>query len=297
MLSDPASSTSASKPIRTYNVYHPDKSLANLLIMSPSSNKPIYDAQKALNMKNVPEIRLFSVSYHAVPEPFSDQSPNTGKASAMRASITAAQARTLGHVVGEAHFEDVCKTHRIRLCIGDPDKGSETRWWQMLDRKRGHGEYVLNMSSDQDENAAARIGFVNEFDNSFDLGLSGLITNGGMEKVQANANQEEQQPNLRWVRTHSRASGLDNPWISRKLGLANFKLVDGYGRVVAVFETNGVKSFRRMGKLKVFDAEAAEIRDAGNDFFEGSEHRNVDFDEIVMVLSCCVILEKFRRGI
>lgn len=55
-----------------------------------------------------------------------------------------------------------------------------------------------------------------------------------------------------WKRTHSPESGLENAWLFRVMSAANWKLVDeATQEIVAVFESNGLKSFRKVGRLRL----------------------------------------------
>lgn len=129
-----------------------------------------------------------------------------------------------------------------------------------------------------------------------------------------------------WRRTHSTPAGLTDPALNpsslkRILSAANFKLVDDKGGIVAVFENNGLKSSKKVGKVMILDG-----GDGGGDWGEhatgldktaghgfGHGNRNVDkhgkmqmdtgtgvhevgLREVFILLSYCVIEEKMRRG-
>jgi hypothetical protein len=91
---------------------------------------------------------------------------------------------------------------------------------------------------------------------------------------------------LIWKRTHSTSSGLRNAAIYRRLSLANWKLVDELDsdnkKVRAVFESNGLKSFRKRGVLRIYWHGLDE--DEWQVFVRG------------VVLSYCVLEEKLRRS-
>ncbi|KPI40713.1 uncharacterized protein AB675_10865 [Cyphellophora attinorum] len=93
---------------------------------------------------------------------------------------------------------------------------------------------------------------------------------------------------LTWKRTHSLASGLENAALYRLASVANFKLVDDHtGQILAVFESNGLKSFRKLGKLKVLKGEG-----------RGSLKDGEGVDEWLLLnalLTKCVICEQMRR--
>jgi hypothetical protein len=95
---------------------------------------------------------------------------------------------------------------------------------------------------------------------------------------------------FRWLRTHSKADGLTNPYITRAWSLANYKLVGENNEIVAVFESNGIQSFRKTGKLKIVGRRAEKENGLGKTGVDV-----VDLREVLIVLSCCVIEEKHRR--
>ena len=108
-----------------------------------------------------------------------------------------------------------------------------------------------------------------------------------------------------WKRTHSTASGLQNAALYRRCSLANWKLVDEHsGNVVALFESNGLKSFRKRGVLRICRKEVDErqhwlpsistSRRAG----QGYEHVNDEWEVFVLgvVLTYCVLEEQLRRS-
>jgi hypothetical protein len=120
---------------------------------------------------------------------------------------------------------------------------------------------------------------------------------------------------LIWKRTHSTSAGLRNAAIYRRLSLANWKLVDersdgdgdGDGanntkqrngsRVKAVFESNGLKSFRKRGVLRIYCADDDGEREG---VVSGELEREWDDEWLVfvrgVVLSYCVLEEKLRRS-
>jgi hypothetical protein len=151
------------------------------------------------------------------------------------------------------------------------------------DEGRAHGEYVVSVPDEAEGN----------FETGFATGFDGGWEGSGEEISTAEAVPVTKRRIFRWLRTHSKESGLENGYLSRKWSMANFKLVDETGRLVAVFESNGVKSFRKQGKLKIY---RCGVEEAGTSDANIAQGRGPAF-ELMIVLSFCVVEEKFRRGV
>ena len=280
-----SSASTMTEPIRTYDIYHPDNSLANLLIMSSSPHTPVYYAQMAIYKKHVPDIQLFSISSSALQtQSFSAEEES------LRSTITAKKVHSFGQRVGVAYLRKVYKTHKVRLCIGDPEHVKDNVWCEMIDKKLLHGVFLLTIpETNSNEN-----GFVNAYESAFKVDYKPSLD---MEKSDSQVSPPAAQQNPRtykWLRTHSKEDGLENAWVSRKMSCANFKFANDVGRVLAVFESNGMKSFRKMGKLKIFDCPG--LAEQTEKHLFSPENGRAESDDVMTILSYCIIQEKRRRG-
>ncbi|KAL1958820.1 hypothetical protein VTO42DRAFT_3657 [Malbranchea cinnamomea] len=92
--------------------------------------------------------------------------------------------------------------------------------------------------------------------------------------VYPNATSESQRKTFLWKRTHS--VGVEDSKPS-KLSDLNFKLVDeDAGELVAIFANNGIKSFKKQGKIEI-------RKEYGGNF------------ETMVILSCMTLLERAHR--
>ena len=284
---------------RELGVYYLHHGLKNLLICDSSPSKTaLYYADINMRTKNAPDVKLYSLP--ATPPRSGFSSPEFGGV-IDGTMIKGEAARASGEVVGTAWFRSVrkSKTRNMRLCLGDPEKVRGAVWADMRDvKKYAHGEYAITIPASEKAESA---GFENPFMNGFDF----LEEKAQSRPVFENRGAEGQRI-FRWARTHSKDDGLENGYISRKWSVANFKLLDEKGTTVAVFESNGMKSFRKKGKLKIYQHHPPEgleswKSDGGGtseDHFAG-RHTSVGGEnlEAMIVLSHCVIEEKLRRGI
>lgn len=274
-------------------LYHLHYGLINLLFCaSHSPNKTaLYYAEINMTTKNTPDVKLYSLPSSAS---FSALSPELG-GSHDGTKLTGEQARADGTVVGAAWFRNVCKDkqRRMRLCLGNPEKVRGVVWAEMRDvKKHSHSEYCVEIP----------VGVEEEFDNSFEAEFHGGWEDPRKNQAALGEDDEEnvdpkKKQTFRWLRTHSKEDGLENAYLSRKWSAANYKLVDENGVRIATFETNGIKSFRKMGKLKICRAATDDNGERPQYQDETSVSHGDNLRELMIVLSYCVIEEKFRRGI
>ena len=120
---------------------------------------------------------------------------------------------------------------------------------------------------------------------------------GTQRTVMHSHNTPEHGKTLTWKRTHNLASGLENAALYRIWSAANFKLVDdATGQIVAVFESNGLKSFRKLGRLKL--ARSEDIMEADGKHGVKGEEGVGQVDEALLltaVLTWAVHWEQMRR--
>jgi hypothetical protein len=325
----PKRTQSLGSPIRELGVYHLPHGLKNLLFCESSSpNKvALYYAEISYRTRpkpGVPDVKLYSLPSSVSIETSSCTRPsaeicNPRSNKLKRSShdsatafdgtkISGDTARAQGQVVAAAWFRNVLKTHKIRLCLGDPEKVRGVVWAEMTDvQKHRHGEYVIRVPEEgsggnlMDDVLGAEMGkgVQNQFETGFETGFQGGY-DAPKEMQTTSKVRAEEGKTFRWLRTHAKEDGLENGTLSRKWSVANFKLVDETGRAVAVFESNGLKSFRKIGKLKIYrtgvDGHHRFDTDLGNNAIVAGRSDG-DLQEVMMVLSYCVIAEKYRRGV
>ncbi|ETI21586.1 hypothetical protein G647_07933 [Cladophialophora carrionii CBS 160.54] len=86
-----------------------------------------------------------------------------------------------------------------------------------------------------------------------------------------------------WKRTHDPAAGVEGSNITRKLNRGSFQLIDmSTNEVVAAFLDNKFKSWKKKGKLRIFQKLEG----------DGVEAQQL---ELLVILSIAAILEKARR--
>jgi hypothetical protein len=225
---------------------------------------------------------------------------------------------THGTVQGTAYIRNASKDpeRRMRIVLGHPDLVRGSREVEMRKVKKwSYGEYGISVLGGLGE---FKVG--GEFDGGWGKGSTyesgwkddegiGLRMRKKMSMLESEIDpfrdEEEMQEahvkkdadrtvgadtSFRWLRTRSKADGLTNPYITRTWSLANYKLVGKNDEIVAVFESNGVQSFRKTGKLKIVGRRAEKGNGLGKTGVDV-----VDLREVLIVLSYCVIEEKHRR--
>ncbi|KAK2809393.1 hypothetical protein FQN50_003852 [Emmonsiellopsis sp. PD_5] len=155
-----------------------------------------------------------------------------------------------------------------KIGLGNPahNNGNDMIWEDLTRESKDHSRYRYELDLDM------QVGL--------DLPDTNTDTTAGNHDFQTrrNMNHTGRRRAFQWKRTHS--FGVDDSKPS-KLSPSNYKLVDEEtGEIVAVFANNGFKSFRKKGKLEIFNC--------------ALEGRGKGF-EIMVVMGGLALMERERR--
>ncbi|ETN43793.1 uncharacterized protein HMPREF1541_11117 [Cyphellophora europaea CBS 101466] len=294
-----------------YGVYHAPSSASRLIICeSDAAHTPLFFASPALykGKTNKPDVTL-----HVIQPTGLDAAAN---ADGRRLSTAAGKQ---GPIIATAHFRNTGRT--IGLAFGDPASSEGVHWEKMKQENLSKGRYSFSLPP------VDALHHPRHYDSPFtrDLPSNHPATTDGLRKsdgcgqfspsmtnykapIPPSTISVSQSPlsgrHLTWKRTHHVGSGLESASAAaafyRRLSMANWKLVDdATGTIVALFESNGLKSVKKRGRLRVRKDSVLDEAGAPSGLGMRDEGRSCgEVDQTLLlgvVLSYCVVEERLRR--